>query len=188
MQRSHVLRVFMACLILSWSVGCRDTATEPQRESPPMTASPEILRLQSWIDRVDPFVSQNNDGTFTFDNVSFIQQYPNLTPADATLVEGLRQLIASTTIPQGGKGGDECEWAACWNWWWGSKCCFTGREASQIIAIAVVGGLWGGPLATAVLGSYAAVMQYYKDVYGGFCIYQYRFYPFYGYIAITPLR
>lgn len=174
MHRSHTLRVFMACLTVMWSVGCMDTAVEPKRETPvdPAIVANDALvaKMQTWIDRMDPYVSQNADGTFSLDYASFHQQHPNLVGDDLATVEGLRDGIPAQNgaILKDGKGGDSCQSATCWRWWWGMKCCYSGIEAQRAIYLVTIGAIIPGLGAPMIY--LAATMQYYLNVYGVFCV------------------
>lgn len=191
MHRSHTLRVFMACLTVMWSVGCVDTAVEPKQETPvdPAIVANDALaqQIQKWIDRMDPYVSQLADGTFSIDYASFQQQYPNLTPEDQATVEGLRDGIPAQNeyvLTNGGGKGNSVESAACWTWWWGAKCCFSGNDAETAIYLVSIGAPFM-PGGVVVMPIFIATLVYLKATSGGFCIY---YYIFTRRFALTPLR
>ena len=187
----NVLRVFMACLTLLTGVGCRDTGAAPEQEQTQarVMSTQEADRIEQWVERMDPYVTQNADGTFSIDYASFQQRYTNLTPEDQAVVIGLRDgiPIMNESILRG--RDDSIEWAACWSWWWGTKCCYTGNQAETIIYVATVAGVISAAYTLGlgvVVGIAAATLNYFKNISGGFCFYRYTFHP--NAIAVTPLR
>lgn len=175
MRRSRVLCASMAWLTFVWSVGCVDTAVEPKRETPvdPAIVANDALvqKMQTWIARMDPFVTQHADGTYSIDYPAFQRSYTLVDTGDAKVIEDLRNGVAivnESIMREGKRGQDSCESAQCWRWWWGMKCCYSGIEAQRAIYLVTIGALIPGLGAPMVY--LAATMQYYLNVYGVFCV------------------
>lgn len=158
----------LAALVISVSACQRNTGiTEPSTYSTPVTMT-EVERTQVWIDRIDPFVTQNPDQTWNLDSDSFYQQYAPR-GNDAVTVTNLMGGIGMSNqeILKDRKGISPESITHRWHWW-GQSWTFTGVDARHAINNMQLGALI--PPFTFTLTLSATLAQRYYDDNGGFSI------------------
>ncbi|MFA6512430.1 MAG: hypothetical protein WCV86_04900 [Patescibacteria group bacterium] len=145
--------------------------------------------IQQWIDRMDPYVTQNADGTFVCDWQAFQQDLARTNPQialalngaatpgkDAKVIVELRDgiPIANKALKEQPEGMTQTASTRCYWRWWGRTCCYTGWDAEVAVwtnaAAAVVAGIAGGPIGAGVVAYIAWVAERLTDQCGGFCI------------------
>ncbi|MGB8656825.1 MAG: hypothetical protein WCE90_03460 [Candidatus Zixiibacteriota bacterium] len=145
-----------------------------------------------WIERMEPYVTESKNGTFSIDWSKFLDSiqgsYPEVAryfqgngqPSELTrIIEELRDGIptANDSLSKGMTLGKVCETqgSACWWYWWGKRCCYWSAEGWRIVTILAVAGSAGSyfiPPFGWVAGAISAYLCYYMSVYGGFCLNQ----------------
>jgi hypothetical protein len=155
----------------------------PENDIQSLEAKAQVL--QDWINRMDQFVTQNSDGTYTLDRAVFLgtiqashhDVYEYFTAngqktTDAEIVEQFINVISITNAEiLKGENDEVICGSACWHYWWGYRCCYWGNEAHYAIAAMSFGGI-SGPLwpIRLLLGAYAIWAQLVHDNHDGFCI------------------
>ena len=106
-------------------------------------------RMQTWIDQMDPFVSQASDGSYSLDWQGFLRSISGTHPEgirylaaggqpseDAKVIQQLKDGIpmANAALQQNGseKAASPQGWA-CWTYWWGRRCCYWGSTGWWIV-------------------------------------------------------
>ena len=139
-------------------------------------------RYEAWINAMDPFVTQDPEGSYHFNDEAFIneirQEHPEVVSnllgeaiqpsRNASIVKELLDGIALANKNHPSQGGSEIQGWACWTYWWGRRCCYWGNDAWAMVAMASAGGAI--PVFGFGLVPYAAWAGYLTQVYGGFCI------------------
>lgn len=189
---SWILILVQLTLPMVMMQGCSNeesTATQPP-DNPGLT--PEVQaqldqaeQYEYWIGLMEPFVQPLADGTYQLGWERFLESIRSSHPAvvafyagagktdaDTELVSRLRQSLdeGNRRILEAAKNGtvDELMGSACWNYWWGRRCCFWGREAIGIM-IAVNAGT-SVPVYGWTLIPYAVAISWNVAVYNGFCL------------------
>jgi len=189
--------LYMACSDKSPVVSTDSQPLSLSQGSSPNTSEnvPETVALESdlkameadaelretWIARIEPYVSENSDGTYNLDETAFQnylhESFPDLAShfsgnglsSDASRV--IEELTGSIPVVNkmilNGELDDLICGHACWNYWWGRRCCYWGSDAHYMIFIFTIGGIVP-PLTYAYI-PFAAWAQYLTSVYGGFC-------------------
>jgi hypothetical protein len=170
-----LLLVLLAILVASTlSCGRKDHVTAPLT---PTTSDYSALEVQGqlyqqWIERMDPFVSMNKDGTYRFDATGFQKQYGRmvqLNPSNREIVNTLKAAIPFANADMKSEAANTCAGSTCWSWWWGKKCCYWGDTAQWLVAAVSVGAAVV-PVIGKVASVYAAVMGGYLATHGRFCL------------------
>ncbi len=118
---------------------------------------------EAWIARMDPYVTQNADGTYMFNEAAFADMYGRLADSDRIVVTGLQKCIpvvnakVKESVPSGGAAKIWFQW-----YWWGYKECYSQLSAEYMLDLAQV-SVYGYP-------AYVWAKYYYYH-YGQFCIY-----------------
>lgn len=168
--------------------GCEDRDV-PDTISPAIDSDPQITqaretaeRYERWIAAMDPYVRTLSDGTFSLDWERFNSDLSLSDPSMAKAIETdqidsldeevIRSLhagvaVANDSLRATPQGLMETEGRACWNYWWGRRCCYWGSDAHSVVLLLTLGGLlpgigWG-------FTAFAAWAQYLTSVHGGFC-------------------
>lgn len=152
----------LAALAISVSA-CQQRSTgitEPSTYSTPVTMT-EVERTQVWIDRIDPFVSQNPDQTWNLDSDSFYQKYAprgNDTVTVTNLMGGIG--TANQQVLKVNQGLSPEGIIVSFHWW-GWTACFEGNAAYNFRSI-----VSGGVALIPGVGIYIAVPLYVGlDIY-----------------------
>lgn len=179
---------------------CGGTPTAPvsdqQELDPAIVANNQLAeRMENWISLMDPFVTQNEDWTFTLDWEAFLASVQESDPIvvayfhgssegndDTTAIESLRdgipianvemltQYEAYQNLPE---GAHMAKWK--YSYWWGRVYCYSGSDADYVILLLTLGmisaaipqlGVLSAALITVLLG-YAT---YCDSVHGQFCL------------------
>lgn len=199
--RRHSFVIGAYVLVLSFTlpfglIACsRDqtATTAPQTEQP--AVPPEYAEMQAqaelaqqWIQRMDPYVSQNPDGTYVMDwdgfRATLARSDPRLAlslqngataTVDTKMIIGLRNGISAANKAVLADEAQGMQPAARWctNHWWGRKCCYTGWDAELAIwygwavaAVATVIGVVPG----AIMAYIAWMQERLNSQCGGFCV------------------
>jgi hypothetical protein len=128
---------------------------------------------------MDPYVTENKDGTFSLKWDKFIGSiqgtYPEVTkyfqgkgqPSDQTkIIEELKNCIplANEELLKSGSFGKRCaeQSSACWWFWWGVKCCYWGTEGYVVTCAISAGSVapWPVNIIFWGLGTYAQTIWY----------------------------
>lgn len=142
-----------------------------------------------WIEQMDPYVSEQADGTYLLDWDGFYRSIAASNPEevryfavggqptkDATVIAELRDgipianaaiLAAKVASPQSAEETAEVLGSHCWNYWWGRRCCYWGNTGWVVAGIINAGGSippWGW-----LLWPWRFFINYYMAVYSGFC-------------------
>ncbi|KKW13448.1 MAG: hypothetical protein UY52_C0044G0008 [Parcubacteria group bacterium GW2011_GWC2_49_9] len=148
-----------------------------------------IRLYESWIARMDPFVTTESNGTYTLDWNGFLASIQpdhgavakyfagiGLLSDDAKIIEELKGSIpiANAEILQANaKRSNEAlqpEVAgACWTYWWGRRCCYWGAEGWRIVTLLEAGAFLPAPF-NVIIGGLGLYLAYYMSVYNGFCL------------------
>jgi hypothetical protein len=177
----------MSCIAL---IGCstlsKPTETPAESQLYSVEEVNQIAGLyESWIHTLEPFVTQNKDGTFALDWDKCLSQIAVADPRlagilregrdlndEARIILELRDGIpkCNEAILASGSGESTALGSWCNYYWWGRKCCYTGSTAYNYIMYAS----WGSivPPAGLILGPFVKAATYLTDRYGGFCINQ----------------
>lgn len=157
-------------------VGCSEQPTEPtenqsQVQDPAIAEAERQSKLfESMIAKMDPYVTTNSDGTYSIDYQAF-QSANQLTGDEMKVADELNKgitIINAQVIQERKEPQSTALGSACWNYWWGQRCCFWGNDAIWYAAAISAGSAipvfgWGfsilGPLAGALTAQY-----------GGFCL------------------
>lgn len=178
--------------------GCTEDAvntTAPTEEEQTTTAPSEFAEMQAqselihqWIDRMDPYVSQNADGTYTLDWQAFQNELAQTDPKialalnhgatpgkDAEVIKGLRDGIpeANKAVLEGQTEGlMQTAGYSCRTYWWGRRCCYTGYDAQNMLSIMQNGRIiWVlGWIAGFIWESYYWWADKMYNWCGGFCL------------------
>ena len=160
----------------------------------------QAQRYENWIAKMDPYVTTNPDGTYTLDFDGFISSIRTTNPKvasyftaagvsseDAKVIETLKNGIplANAEILQPSAKGSvdvmlpDAAGSACWQYWWGKRCCYWGSTAQQIANYLLFGGSISIfiPILAGVSGISGALLQLYVTAYGGFCVNMPRGFP-----------
>jgi len=169
--RRLVFFMILPLLITMITPACsQKKATEPTPtpENDFQSLEADAQRRQDWIDRMDPFVSQNKDSTFSLDWAGFIAQYSSLSEADQAVVNEFAEGIpvVNAMVLNGELDNMSCGYA-CWWYWWGQRCCYWGSTGVWAVALLCAGSAlpvigWG----FIIFCSWATALQ---TIHGGFC-------------------
>jgi len=124
------------------------------------------------VEKIEPYVTTNKNGTWTIDWQSFDKSNSNLSAKENSLLSELKigLSLANETVLEPPKAPNES--LSYWvnYYWWGRKACFTGREAYIATSLFTTGSGVAGfnPINLGL----AFLAEYYRDTYGGFCLYQ----------------
>lgn len=163
----------LSLLVLAIGPGCQkkvtDPAPTPKNDFQSLEANAQLH--ETWIERMDPYVSQNKDGTYAFDSTGFAATYSSLSDADQTVVSSFIESIpvVNAKILNGELNNMECG-GACWYYWWGERCCYWGSTAYVAIGILQAGGLLAGFIGGIYFIAMAQWASWLNDHYGGFCL------------------
>lgn len=170
------MAIFMVLpmLIIMIAPACsqkKATESAPESENNFQSLEANAQLHETWIQRMDPYVSQNTNGTYAFDSTGFATAYSSLSDADQTVVTGFIESIpvVNAKIVSGELDNMTCG-SACWNYWWGRRCCYWGSTAYVAIGIMQVGGLLAGFVGGVYFIAMAMWATYLNDNYGGFCL------------------
>lgn len=140
-------------------------------------------RYERWIALMDPFVTQNEDWTYTIDWSGFTDaisaDYPDVAMHFNNKMDGLNPDIETVTVLADGieianeymlqqyealqdlpEGAHAATWS--YGYWWGRKVCYNGSSWNSIEVVICVGSaaLFIGP--TAIGGAYLAYLCYWS--------------------------
>lgn len=146
-------------------------------------------RYEAWIAQMDPYVSEQKDGTYVLqwdefcaavrsDNPQLYEEITQGNPsgnADAAVILELRDgvPVANETILAIRSGASAASEQACWNYWWGRRCCIWGNTAryfaSSLSAFSTVFRYlpW---ISSFIIAAYFSTVVAYTNIYGGFCV------------------
>jgi|GEM_PF-1895274 len=142
------------------------------------TADPDFIEakkqsevLENWIERMDPYVTENKDGTYDFDHTSFEATYGELDGINKSIVKQLKEgiPIVNQKIQEKGRTGAPSAAGLYMQWhWWGITYCYTGYTA--YLATAMITATGKLPYVGWLIGiSYGSWAAYLTATYGGFC-------------------
>jgi len=122
---------------------------------------------QKLIDEMDPYVTENKDGTYSFDSVGFQAVSQNFNDDDKVVINDLKKGIPIVNGMILKNSASKTLGSACWWYWWGQRCCYWGSTAHYYVMVLAMGGPipvfgWGYAV-------FAAWAGYFTNVYGGFC-------------------
>jgi len=176
------LAFFMLAMLLpacSENMPTEQKTTQPEESTEDFTAFEQAAeRYEHWIAMMDPFVLQTEDGTYIFDQDGFLGSLGTdqseivrrlaLSDEDNPDSKVILELMESISVGNEQIRSEKAALGhACWNYWWGRRCCYWGTTGWQIVAWMAAGAAfppWGYALTP-----FAAWAGYFMQVYNGFC-------------------
>lgn len=169
-MKRKVIVVVMICTIMHplFLTGCSESPIDAQGNTPALVEQ-QVTPQERWIAAMDPFVTENADGIYVFDEDAFNDMYGELVDSDLVVVTELKasipvanQQIKHRTL------NPEAAGSACWWYWWGQRCCYWGSEGRSMVKWLQIGGLI--PLYGTLSGLYGILADDMMNKYGGFCL------------------
>ncbi|MFH0852952.1 MAG: hypothetical protein V1853_00920 [bacterium] len=181
------LAFFMLAMFLpacSENMPTEQETTQQEDTTDDFTALEQEAELyQYWIDQMDSFVTQSEDGTYVFDQEAFLGSLSNdrselvqqlaLSDEDNPDSKVILELMESIDIGNEQILSEKAAlWSGCWTRWWGRKCCYAGGDAEYTIHLMNISA-WISSLnwiSGAIMHAYAYWAGYLNSNCGGFCI------------------
>ncbi len=192
---STAMMLLAMCSMMFMTIGCSDTEDGPvapnTNDDIVTFAGPDGEEIQisqaeidkfatqsqtyeNMIEAMDPYVTENTDGTYKFDSESYMAKYPKLeVDVQATydeLTKGI-PIVNQEILAEKRTGVSSALGSACWYYWWGKRCCYWGDTGWKIVSLLNAGAFLPPPF-NYVVGGLGIYLAYYMSVYGGFCLNQ----------------
>ena len=170
-----LVRVVALPLALLAPLACQPSSvpTNPTPEDH-QVALERASRYEAWIARMTPFMKEDEDGTWTFDEVGFFGSLSpersrldptaaGLTADDRAVIDDLRNSLSTGNemrrdgVVDGARSALRPEGSSTSWHWWGRRVCYWGSTADYMVAHLTMAAFvfYFYPPAAAVLGAYA---------------------------------
>ncbi|MFH0952596.1 MAG: hypothetical protein V1838_05490 [Patescibacteria group bacterium] len=137
----------------------------------------ELELFLSWVEQIDPFVSQDKDHTYCvdWDGLNSFVASQKLSNEDSEMIESLKESVAlaNQRVMAGDPLLSKAEAQSVWTnyYWWGKRTCFTGHQALDYAyvfsGIAIGSSLFG--IAGWILKAWAGICLWLYNGCGGYC-------------------
>lgn len=129
---------------------------------------------ENMIEAMDPYVTENQDGTYRFDADAFMATNSKMNELGNKVYSNLAKgipVINQKILAEKRSSGSTALSSYCNYYWWGACCCYTGSQGWSIVSIVTISS-WAPPPLKWISRSLAVYLGWYMSVYGGFCLNQ----------------
>lgn len=128
---------------------------------------------EDMIKAMDPYVTENKDGTYHFNADAFMATNPKMDELGNKVYSELTKgipVVNKMLLSERKQAGSTALSLTCSYRWYGKKCCYTGNTAWQVAGLYTAMGFI--PYIGFIPGFVGIYLGYYAQIYGGYCVHQ----------------